>query len=438
MKIDEYENYLQNLEEGEFKDEYKKLFNSYRKLSNRTKKVYKVADSFDIKMFKDKNSALDESKKHILKSEASELASQMKSDFLANMSHEVRTPLNGILGFIQILKDMEGNEEKLSYLNIINRSSNTLLSLVNDILDFSKIESGKLELDMHDFDTSDELESVVYLFQANASEKLIDLQISISSNLPKKVHSDSIKIKQVISNLLSNAIKFTPKYGKVFFCASYDNDKLFISVKDTGIGISKEYQKTIFEAYTQSEGSTQRKFGGTGLGLCISHSLVEILNGELLLKSEENVGSEFYFEIPLILAKESLVQESVPVVFNNQNILVADDNPVNQLLMEILLQNMNLKCTITSSGEEAFEAFKTGEYELVLLDENMPGMSGSQTADEIRKHEIKNSLKHTPIISVTGNVMQDQVDNILASGMDSYIAKPVSKEALYNSLVQYL
>jgi len=301
MNENYFEEYLNSIEDETFKKEYKKLFNYNKKLSYRMKKVLKVADSFDIQMYKEKNRALYESEKSLMRSEASELANKMKSEFLAQMSHEIRTPLNGIIGFIQILKDDENREDRLHYIDIIDRSSHTLLSIINDILDFSKIESGHLELDMHDFDSVDELKTVANLFSANAMGKSIKLDVNIDSSLPKRVHSDSTKLKQIISNLLSNAIKFTPKDGKISFSVTYnkDNKTAEIGIKDSGIGISKENQKNLFDAYTQASGDTKRKYGGTGLGLNISFRLVEMLGGKLMLESEENVGSRFYFSIPL-------------------------------------------------------------------------------------------------------------------------------------------
>jgi len=437
-----FETYLNSIEDDDFKEEYKKLFDYNKKLSVRMKKVLKVADSFDIQMYKEKNIALDESEKSLMRSEASELASKMKSEFLAQMSHEIRTPLNGIIGFIQILKSQEEKEEKLRYIDIIDRSSHTLLSVINDILDFTKIESGILELDMHDFNAVDEFKLIADLFSANALAKSISLDVNIDSSLPKRVHSDSIKLKQIISNLLSNAIKFTPKDGKIAFTIRYkkDDKTVDITIEDSGIGISKKNQEHLFEAYTQVSGDTKRKYGGTGLGLNISFRLVEMLGGKLMLESEENVGSKFYFNIPLEDAKYDLSFEDETTVyeFSGEHVLVADDNAVNTLLMKMLLESMNLRCSTASDGFEVMRMIKNDNFNLIMLDQNMPIMSGTQTAKKIIEYEKENSLNHIPIIAVTGDVMQDSIDSVLSVGMDAFLAKPVEKDTLHSLLAKML
>ena len=438
MNENYFEDYLNSIEDKKFKEEYKKLFEYNKKLSYRMQKVLKVADSFDIQMYKDMNIALDKSEKSLMRSEASELANKMKSEFLAQMSHEIRTPLNGIMGFIQILKAQESNEDKLRYIDIISRSSQTLLSVINDILDFSKIESGTLEVDMHDFDSLDEFKLIADLFYANAIEKSINLDVTIDNNLPSRVYSDLTKLKQIISNLLSNAIKFTPKEGKISFTVVYSkNDKTVeISIEDNGIGISKENQKNLFEAYTQASGDTKRKYGGTGLGLNISFKLVEMLGGKLMLESEENIGSKFYFKIPLENAKSKLDNEySTPIdEFNSEHILVADDNAVNQLLMKMLLESMNLRCSTASNGSEVLQMIKKDNFDLIILDQNMPIMSGTEAAKKIIEYEKENSLSHIPIIAVTGDIMQDSIDLVFSAGIDEFLAKPVEKDTLHSVL----
>ena len=441
MRLNHFEEYLNNLEDGDFKDEYSKLYQAHNKLSKRTSKVLKVADSFDIQMYKERNSALDESEKALLLSEASDLANDMKSKFLAQMSHEIRTPLNGIIGFIEILKSEENDNQKLDYLNIVDLSSKTLLSVINDILDLSKIETGNLELDLHDFNTLEELKLIVDLFQANAMQKSISIETNFGEKIPSRIHSDSTKLKQIISNLISNAIKFTPSEGKVTFDVTYNEMEktLHLSITDNGIGMSKKSQEHIFDEYTQAEESTQRTFGGTGLGLNISSKLVDMLGGELSLNSEEGKGSQFSFTIPITLAE--IVDERVsqaPVLFNKQRVLVADDNRSNQLLMKILLENMNLECDIASDGEEALSMFKKSEYDLLLFDQHMPFLSGTEVSEEILAYEKENSQKHTPIVAVTGDIMSENLDKIFESGMDDYLAKPVNQKLLYNVILDYI
>jgi len=437
-----FENYLNSIEDAEFKKEYKKLLAYTNKLSYRMKKVLKVADSFDIQMYKEKNLALSRSEELLIRSEASELASKMKSEFLAQMSHEIRTPLNGIIGFIQILKEQEEQEEKLKYLKIIDRSSHSLLTLISDILDFSKIESGNLELDMHDFNSFEELNGVAELFSVNAEEKKITFHTEIDEMIPRFVYSDSTKIKQIISNLLSNAIKFTPKNGEISFSVTYNSsDKTAnITIKDSGIGISKENQKNLFEAYAQASSDTTRKYGGTGLGLNISYNLVEMLGGTLLLESEEGKGSKFYFTIPLESAKNLTVPDNVDlnVEFNGEHVLLADDNEVNKLLMKMLLETMNLRCTTVSDGMEALKMLRNEKFDLIMLDQNMPIISGTDTAKKIIEYEKENSLDHIPILAVTGDVRKESIKSVFEVGMDGFLAKPVELETLRYELVKLL
>jgi len=363
----------------------------------------------------------------------------VKSDFLANMSHEIRTPLNGILGFVGILKENTTDPENKKYLTIIDSSSNHLLGVVNDILDLSKMENGKLEIESLDFNVKEELESTISLFQAKASQSNITLEVSFDKNLPKSLVGDVLRIKQVVSNLLSNAIKFTPNYKKVYLKISYSSDMLNVNVKDEGIGIEADKVSHIFEAFSQADSSTTRKYGGTGLGLSISNKIISLMNGELKLKSEVGVGSEFYFSIPLKIGKE--LDENVPKdekINLEGEILLVEDNKANQMFMKVVLKKMNLKFDIANDGLEAIEAFKNKKYDAILMDENMPNMNGVEATKVILEIEKEKSLVHTPIIALTANALKGDRERFLKAGMDEYMTKPVDKTKLDKILVKYL
>ena len=358
-------------------------------------------------------------------------ASQSKSEFLANMSHEIRTPLNAISGFIDILRDDENNKKKIEYLNIIDSSSQNLMSIINDILDFSKIESGKLIIDKIDFNPTNEFTLLVKSFMSKFEEKGIEL-VFTCENLPVGLHGDLLRIKQVINNFLSNAYKFTQKNKKVYLGISYSNANLNVSVKDEGIGISKQYQNKIFDAFSQEDNSTTRRFGGTGLGLSISNNLIKLMKGDLRVNSELNIGSTFSFTLPI---EERVFIETTKKTSINLNlnihILVAEDNKANQMFMKIILKKMNCTFDIANDGLEAIEKFKENQYDIILMDENMPNMSGTDATKEILNIEEEKALRHTPIIALTANALVGDRARFLDAGMDEYLSKPLKYEELH-------
>ena len=369
-----------------------------------------------------------------------EKALKAKSEFLANMSHEIRTPLNAILGFIDLLKEESKGRKSLEYVNIIDSSSKSLLQIIEDILDFSKIESGKLDIDKVDFNTKSEFEVITYLFNAKASEKKITLILNLDENLPKTINTDPLRIKQIISNLLSNAIKFTDSGKKITVDISYKDNKLFVSVKDEGKGIAKDKLSHIFDAFSQEDSSTTREFGGTGLGLTISSRLVKLLGGELNVKSKVGVGSEFYFYIPVEIGKEvaKLEVNQKEITFDKYKILLAEDNKANQMFMKLVLKKLKLKFDIASDGLEAVEAFKQNKYDAILMDENMPNMSGIEATKEILKIEKDKGLKHTPIVALTANALKGDRERFISVGMDEYMTKPLDKRKLSDILRKIL
>ena len=380
---------------------------------------------------------------HLLQSakKEAEQASLQKSRFLANMSHEIRTPLNAIAGFISLLNEKETDLEKLKYLKIIRNSSDLLLQIINDILDFSKIESGKMELDPINFRPYEDLIIIAELLQARASEEDILLKIRYNNTMPKMLYGDIVKIKQVFSNLLSNAIKFTPKDSIVKCIIWYSKGLLHIRVKDYGIGIPKEKQKHIFESFSQAESSTVREYGGTGLGLAISTKLTKLLGGNLTLHSEEGKGSVFQFSVALPLgeeeeeAKRELSDMSLPV---DGHILIVEDNETNSMFIGIILDNNGLTYEIAHNGVEAIEKFQGENYDLILMDENMPQLSGTGATKAILEIEKKQKLKHTPIISLTANAFSGDRERFLEAGMDDYLSKPVEPSKLIQVVKKFL
>ncbi len=371
---------------------------------------------------------------------------EYKAMFLANMSHEIRTPLNAILGFIDILLDEEDNEQKLKYLKIIQNSGDLLLSLVNDILDFSKIDSGKLDIHKEVLVLDELYDIIVSIYNSVASAKGIKFCSYIDENLPKYIYSDFIRIKQILSNLLSNAIKFTPKDGTITFNIKLIDNKIEFSVEDTGIGIAKENQAKIFDVYTQEKSSTAKDFGGTGLGLNICTKLAQLLGGEILLESQLGKGSRFYFQIPL----ENVVQEeiekfqdskqtikNISKTFDN-HILLVEDNLTNQAFMKVILKKYKLSFDIANDGFEAIELYKNNKYDLILMDENMPNLNGSEATKQIREYEKQHNLQYTPIVALTANAIKGDRERFLEVGMDDYLTKPINKSRLTEVLSRFL
>jgi signal transduction histidine kinase/CheY-like chemotaxis protein len=359
-------------------------------------------------------------------------SSKAKSEFLANMSHEIRTPLNAILGFIDLLKEEKIGGKSSEYVDIIKNSSTILLKIIEDILDFSKIESGKLDIDKIDFNTKAEFEVIIHLFQAKSSQKNISLVLNLDKNIPQIINTDPLRVKQVITNLLSNAVKFTSDSKTIIVDISYDNKFLNVSVKDEGIGISEDKLTHIFEAFGQEDSSTTRKYGGTGLGLSISSELVKLLGGELKVKSKVGVGSEFYFSIPVGVGKELKTEDYniEQVNFQNRKILLVEDNKANQMFMKIVLNKLGLTFDIANDGLEAIEAFKENQYDLILMDENMPNLNGMEATKRILSIEKEQSLKHTPIVALTANSLKGDREKFLKAGLDEYLTKPIDKKKL--------
>ncbi|GAB6073916.1 ATP-binding protein [Nautilia lithotrophica] len=499
-----------------------------------------------------------------------EEATKAKSLFLANMSHEIRTPLNGILGFLELLNTTDLTEEQLDYVNTISQSAKNLLQIVNNILDVSKIESNKVSLELIDFKAVDEFENTIELFGTPAAQKNIELTTQISPNIPSVIKGDILKIKEILTNLLSNAIKFTPNNGhihvKIQLEKIIDNKaKIYFEVRDSGIGMSEEQKEKIFEAFSQADESVTRKYGGTGLGLTIVKSYVEMMGGKIYLESELNKGTKFYFDllfdivdpkpkyeknifankeiavlntITETLRKETTLEylsyfgtekvgfnnaqelntlknrekfDAVMIFYeesdkkiieelNNINLpkifvasyskkeeinkldydsvifdpnvpskifkaleslnelrietaakaeekpqhkeiyslkaLIAEDNPINQKLLQTTLKSLGIESDLANNGLEAFNKYTINpdKYDVIFMDVQMPVMDGLEATQEILEFEQEEGIQHTPIIAVTANVLKGDRERFLGAGMDEYISKPISKDALLKIL----
>ncbi len=374
---------------------------------------------------------------------AAESASLAKSQFLANMSHEIRTPMHGILGMAQLAIGSESPQESREYVKTLRAAAEGLLHVLNDILDFSKIEAGKLTLESVQFSLRKSVSEVQKMVLPQARSKGLSMECRVADDVPDLLVGDPTRLHQVLVNLIGNALKFT-EFGSVNLqvaqnvAASTAGEVILLfRVSDTGIGIPEEQQKIIFDAFAQADGSVTRRFGGTGLGLAICSQLVQLMGGRLSVESTPTAGSTFQFTCRLGVGKEQrLAARTVDSVAQESpmRIMLAEDNPVNQLVAVKLLGKHGHHIKVVSTGMEAVQACDQEEFDLILMDEQMPVMDGVEAVRQIRAREAVSGARRTAIVALTASAMKGDRERFLAAGMDGYLAKPFSAEELYAAI----
>ncbi|HKT53506.1 MAG TPA: ATP-binding protein, partial [Caulobacteraceae bacterium] len=373
---------------------------------------------------------------------AAESANRAKSEFLANMSHEIRTPLNGILGMAQVLAMRDIGAERQAELEVIHESGKSLLAILNSILDLSKIEAGQLEIECYDFDLLQTVSAALEPFATLAAQKGVDFVIDVDPAAAATWRGDALRLRQVLANLASNAVKFTESGGVIARVQTVPGGLRF-EIEDTGVGVPADRLESIFQKFTQADASATRRFGGSGLGLAICRELARLMGGELSAASVEAKGSIFTFLAPLERVEEpATIQPAhtppAPTAERALRILAAEDNETNQLILKALLEMIGPELTLAADGVEALNAFGQAPFDLVLMDIQMPRMSGVEAARGIRRLEAERGLSRTPILAVTANVMAGQVEEYRTAGMDGVVAKPLQMEALFAEIDRVL
>tara|TARA_R110002049_G_scaffold198483_1_gene368512 strand:- start:3056 stop:4885 length:1830 start_codon:yes stop_codon:yes gene_type:complete len=377
-----------------------------------------------------------------LTSEKLKKISTARTDFLATMSHEIRTPMNAILGMTYFLKEDNPREDQLESINVLDFSAKTLLSLIDDILDFSKIDAGKIEFESTDFELKQLISTISETFKTTAQNKKVDLVTEIGENLPKYLHGDSAKLIQILNNLVSNALKFTER-GSVKInikCLTDKKDEVDVEFKviDTGIGIEAERLELVFDSFVQANRTTKRLYGGTGLGLSISKKLVELQGGIIKVTSKVGKGSEFI--VQLTFGKSDSQENTAAGIIEmeqeqdlNLKVLVAEDNLVNQKVMQSFLKRWKVDCVIVSNGIEVLEELKENEFDVILMDLEMPEMDGYEAASLIRKLD-DTSVRNIPIIALTAAALNEVKEKVYAVGMSDFVTKPFNPVELRRKL----
>ncbi len=438
---------------------FSKIINALRSLFGKNRKVHRSKRLYSLKQFNRNDElnilynalqAMVLSMRNMVKK--ADDSNRMKSSFLANMSHEIRTPLNAVIGLTHLcLENDEDEEKKREYIKKIQMAGKSLLGIINNVLDTSKIEAGMFELENIHFSLYEVCDNVITIYNDSAKNKKLKLSFSYAEGLNKHFMGDPVRIGQILNNLVSNAIKFTESGEVSIKCTPCDaktlgkskNEKaisLRIEVTDTGMGFSKEQEKLLFTPFSQADNSITRRFGGTGLGLTISKQIVELMDGVLYVKSEVGVGTTFTLDVYLVPDENIKTVDKTEVKkqamsFKGKSILVVEDNLINQLLMKELLKRTEAEITIAENGQVAVDLVKEKQFDIVLMDMQMPVMDGIQATEIIRSTY---SAEELPIIAVTANAMKEDKEKGIALGLNDYLTKPIEPRSLMMALKQWL
>jgi signal transduction histidine kinase/ActR/RegA family two-component response regulator len=369
--------------------------------------------------------------------DAANAANVLKTQFLANMSHEIRTPLNGVLAMAEVMAMGDLAAVQRDRLQIIRQSGGLLLAVLNDVLDLSKIEAGKLTLINEPFELEPTVGPVIDSFSVMAKGKGLDIMVDIAPDASGWWEGDADRLRQIIGNLLSNAVKFTPQ-GAVTAAIDIhpDSGALRLTVRDTGVGIAPEKMPGLFEKFTQADNSATRRFGGTGLGLAICRELTQMMGGVINVESREGHGSTFVVELPLARC-EAAGMELVDAVRGEKDglrLLAAEDNATNQQVLAAVMESLGIDIDIVADGKLAVEAWNAYDYDLILMDIQMPVMDGIAAARTIRAAERTSGRARTPIVALTANALTHQIEEYMAAGMDGHVAKPIEIAKLYEAI----
>ena len=380
---------------------------------------------------------------------AAEQARVARNEFLTNMSHEIRTPMNGVIGMAQLLRTTSLDATQKEYLDCLETSAKSLMYLINDIIDLSKIEDGRVELEEIDFSLRGTINNIIKTQHSDLHIKGLDLLIDIPHTVPDALRGDQLHAKQIILNLLGNAIKYTVK-GTIRILVTVmeqhdDQILLQLSISDTGIGIDAEELSKLFAPFQQKKTAIKQKMGTKGLGLSISRRLVELMGGRIWAESTIGTGSSFHLALPFIVARRTAASDSEEErdALSSQwegpalQILLAEDNAINQKFAVTILERMGHQITCTNNGKEALQLWKQGAFDLILMDIQMPLLNGIAATETIRKEEC-DSGKHIPIIALTAHALQEEKRQLLNSGFDGYVPKPMEVDVLITEMKKVL